>query len=102
MITQRALTEYVFERCRAWGSDVETVVFSRRRDMSEIINARKALCWLLRTEFRLSYPRIGKLVMRDHTTVIHHVRAFQSAFDAGEAWALELVPLDLEPVRAAS
>jgi hypothetical protein len=32
--------------------------------------ARSVVCWLLRKRCRLSYPKIGEVVKRDHTTVM--------------------------------
>lgn len=40
-----------------------------------IVNARHEAMYLLRKNFRLSYPRIGAIMGRDHSTVIHGVRA---------------------------
>ena len=48
---------------------------SKRRDKPEVINARKKLCFALH-ERGYSYPEIGWLIDRDHTTVLHHKRAY--------------------------
>lgn len=41
----------------------------------KIARARHEAMYILKTKFRLSYPRIGAIMRRDHSTVIHGVRA---------------------------
>lgn len=44
-------------------------VLSATRD-ANVVRARQAACWLLRGG-GLSFPKIGAIVGRDHTTVMH-------------------------------
>ena len=55
------------------GVDVEAIMVGDRT--RPIVNARHEAMYLLRNKFRLSYPRIGTIMGRDHSTVIHGVRA---------------------------
>jgi hypothetical protein len=49
------------------------------------------VAWRLQRETALSLPRIGRILGdRDHTTILHAVRRFQSALDACEPWAVTL------------
>ena len=67
-------------------------IMSASRDTS-VARARKVIAYVLRRDFRLSYPEIGILLGRDHTTAIHAVRAVEAS-----ASLLE----DVAAVRAAS
>jgi chromosomal replication initiator protein len=39
--------------------------------------ARQFVCAILRKEHGWSYPRIGKLLNRDHSTIIYSMRAYE-------------------------
>jgi len=52
---------------------------------------RQAIFWLLRQLTDLSYPQIGKLFDRHHTTVMHGERAFERALVEREDWACALL-----------
>ncbi len=57
----------------------------KHRNISE---ARQVACWLLRTRTRLSFPEIGRVVHKDHTSVMVCVkkcvarRAKEPSFEA--------------------
>ena len=40
-----------------------------------VVESRQGLMWVLRHRLGLSYPEIGRAVKRDHTTVLHGVKA---------------------------
>lgn len=40
-----------------------------------VVQARQGLMWVLRHRLGLSYPEIGRVMKRDHTTAIHGVKA---------------------------
>lgn len=48
-------------------------LFSARR-RPHIVAARHEACWRLKNETSMSLPQIGRLLGRDHTTVLHGVR----------------------------
>ena len=53
-----------------YGIDEESIYEKTRR--REVVRPRQIIMYLLREDFRISYPTIGtKLGGRDHTTVIH-------------------------------
>ncbi len=47
-----------------------------RKDQ-ETSTARKVAYWLAKEYTTLSYPSLGRIFMRDHTTVIHGVRSIE-------------------------
>lgn len=51
----------------------EAQILGRRRDR-HIVVARHEACYRIRSELRLSLPDIGKIMGRDHTTILHGVR----------------------------
>jgi chromosomal replication initiation ATPase DnaA len=40
------------------------------------------VCWLLRKRCKLSYPKIGEVVKRDHTTVMAACEAVEEVMEA--------------------
>lgn len=72
-------------RCYDWRVTLDRVcdfykvqpedIFSRRRN-AHFIDARWTLAKALRTKGHLSLPRIGQIVQRDHTSVLHACREF--------------------------
>ena len=59
----------------------EHEIFSERRT-ADIILVRHAVYWLCKECTLMSYPRIGcRLGGRDHTTILHGVRAIQQKID---------------------
>lgn len=55
-----------------YGISVMDILSDSRAEM--ILKARQQAMWLAAKETGLSYPAIGKLFGRDHTTVLHAVR----------------------------
>lgn len=47
-----------------------------------IAHIRQEVMWLLKQEDRWSLPQIGQFLNRDHTSVLHGVRAHQARLDA--------------------
>lgn len=73
-------------------SGISVLDLTSDRRAKPIVNARHCYFWRARNETARSLPYIGKLAGgRDHTTVLHGIRRFQSALDAGEQWAVDLV-----------
>lgn len=54
------------------GVEIEDIL-SHKRTMG-LVNARAEICIILRNFLKLSYPEIGEIMMRDHTSVIHLVK----------------------------
>ncbi|NOZ28483.1 MAG: chromosomal replication initiator protein DnaA [Chloroflexi bacterium] len=51
----------------------------------EVSLARQVLMYLLRTDFDFSYPQIGNLLNRDHTTIIHGVEKMKEMIETDDA-----------------
>ncbi len=71
-ITQRGLLSVLNGVANRTGVH-RSLILSRRRT-APIARARHELCVELRTHHRLSYPEIGYLLDRDHTTVMYACR----------------------------
>lgn len=52
---------------------LERSILGRSRK-APIVKTRHRVWWRIRNELKLSYPVIGRLVQRDHTTVISGVK----------------------------
>lgn len=69
-------------------------IMGRRRERSIVI-ARACAMAVVRRATTMSYPEIGDLFDRDHTTVMHHVQKVMS--DPELAQGIELVVQELSP-----
>lgn len=63
---QRLMTD-IDAVCRIYRTSSAVVIGPDRQLRS--VMARNAVMWMLRNNFGLSYPRIGRIVKRDHSTV---------------------------------
>ena len=59
----------------------EVIGYSRRQD---ILWTRYRIYWRARRETKASYPQIGRVLKRDHTTVIHGERCYQAKINGKE------------------
>jgi len=65
-----AVTDVVEKVARFYDVDVASIYEKTRR--KEVVKPRQVIMYILREDFQISYPAIGKkLGGRDHTTVIH-------------------------------
>jgi len=62
-------------------SPEQVLSYSRRQD---ILWTRYRIYWRARRETSASYPQIGRVMKRDHTTVIHGERCYQARLDGKE------------------
>lgn len=52
---------------------------------------RQKIAWMVKREYpRLSYPRIGKIMHRDHTTIIHSIRKIDALIAANDPSVADL------------
>jgi len=86
-MTDYQRTLYYLTQAAAAYHVTDDEVLSRTRT-ADICNARHILYWLLRSE-GLSYPKIGALLERDHTTILHGVeRVDADPAMRSRAWGL--------------
>lgn len=62
---------------RQWSEacDIPLDVLLGQSREAWIVEARQGLMWVLRKRLGLSYPEIGRVMKRDHATVMHGVKA---------------------------
>lgn len=68
-------------------------VLGRSNESGPVMHARHAMGWLLRGRFGLSYPHLGRVLCRDHTTVMNSAKKFAAALERCDAWAVEIIEL---------
>ena len=61
-------------------SGVSMVEIMSNRRIAHVAQARQLFMWMAHREHGYSLPVIGSFLDRDHTTVLHGVRAIDSAF----------------------
>lgn len=72
-----------------YGISEESIYEKTRR--REVVRPRQVIMYLLREDFRISYPSIGtKLGGRDHTTVIHSCEKIKSEIAVDQTLAKEI------------
>ena len=67
------------EECEASGISVERALSHSREQ--ELLWLRYRVFWRARRETTASYPQIGRVMKRDHTTVINGERRYQAVLD---------------------
>lgn len=67
---------YLRKRCSELGVELENLV--EEGQQRKFAAPRQQLMWELRTVLGMSYPRIGRIFDRDHTTVMHAVRKIEA------------------------
>ena len=55
-----------------YGLDFEQIISINRR--RELVDARKIMSVLLRNVYKLTFSKIGAILQRDHTTMLHYYR----------------------------
>jgi hypothetical protein len=66
----------------------ETDVLSHRRTQC-LIRPRQKICYRLKNETMASLPEIGRLMNRDHSTIVYSIRKAEALIAAGEMTAPE-------------
>lgn len=80
--------DFMISCCVALEVDIEDVIAPGKK-CRPVVEARQFIAWALRDRWRLSFPHLGRLLNRDHTTMIASVRKVQRAQDSREPWALQ-------------
>ncbi len=95
MITSGAHRLAIVTTAAAFGIDPDDILaFDRSKS---IARARHAVCYVLRKRFDLSYPEIGEIMNRDHSTIMNSVQRADDlmmsneAFEKATSHALDLV-----------
>jgi hypothetical protein len=83
---------YLADCCVAFGLELHEVLGKHKtRADTPVTRARKAIAWALRVRFQdISYPMIGRILHRDHSTIMWAVDTFKAALEGNEGWAVEL------------
>lgn len=68
--------------CKFYDLSIEQIISESRE--GDIRKARQVLCVLLKNYTSMSYNAIGKLVNRDHATVIHCMKVLSDAKDTNQ------------------
>jgi len=77
-------------------------MFGRDRHR-HVARSRMVAVWATRRATGASYPQLGEVWGRDHSTMVHAVQVVDAALEAGERWAVDLVDAlgDVEAIGAA-
>lgn len=81
--------DFMVSCCDALEVDIEDVIATDKK-VRYVVEVRQFLSWAFRNRWRLSFSHIGRLMNRDHTTVMSSVRKVQCAINARKPWALQL------------
>jgi chromosomal replication initiator protein len=77
-----AITDVVDKIARYY--DIEPASIYEKTRRKEVVKPRQIIMYILREDFQISYPAIGKkLGGRDHTTVIHSCEKIKTELTKG-------------------
>lgn len=74
-LKKEEILEIIAEEC---GVNVNDVMKKVRK--SELVKVRHLYSAILRKYYGFSYPKIGEIMDKDHTTIIHSVDAFRNRY----------------------
>jgi chromosomal replication initiation ATPase DnaA len=74
-LKKEEILEIISEEC---GVNVNDVMKKVRK--SELVKVRHMYSAILRKYYGFSYPKIGEIMDKDHTTIIHSVDAFRNRY----------------------
>lgn len=82
--------QQIIERaCRAWNvREADLLGWIKKRP---IARKRQVLAWKLYQLPYMSYPAVGRLLCRDHTTIMHAVKTVNALIDAQDSMILGLI-----------
>jgi chromosomal replication initiation ATPase DnaA len=68
---------------------IEIMHLTGRSRKARLVTARKHASYLMRQRTGMSLPRIGRLMNRDHTTILYEVRTFLAEADSQKITEVE-------------
>jgi len=72
----RNFKERIIHECAdEYGVTVEDVLGVARKN--QVVLARRKAAWLFWKNTKMSYPQIGRLLNKDHSTIIYAVRTYE-------------------------
>ncbi len=81
---------FLDECCDALGVQLHEVL-GKGRAVPTVVHARQAITWALHDSYpELSWPKLGKLLKRDHSTLMHSAAQFAKGLHARAEWALSM------------
>ena len=69
----------MIEKIIAKAANVSIEEIHGRKRTQALVDARQAIWYIAYTQLAFSYPKIGVLYDRDHTTIMHGVKSFHDA-----------------------
>lgn len=87
--------KFISHACDTLGYDLSLIRSSNRKP--RFVKIRIVLSYILRSKFKLSYPEIGDLLHKDHTTIMSYIKDYEPEQD------LELINnisnVDVQPLN---
>jgi chromosomal replication initiation ATPase DnaA len=84
MIVERRLEEgfrqkIIRECAEEFGISVKDILGNSR--VNHIVMARRKAAWIFYQRGTMSYPQIGRLLNKNHSTIIHAVKKYQESLE---------------------
>lgn len=92
MSSDEKYIRFIEQCCAVLEVDVADVL-GHCREAGPVMNARFALTYLLRERFGLSFPMLGRILSRNHTTCMSAHSKFAKLLRGGDRFALEIMTL---------
>lgn len=65
--------------CQLYDVTPDQIISQNRK--RHIVEARQLFCYLCRRELKLTFAGIGRIIHRDHSSIMHGVAAYQNLID---------------------
>ena len=75
---ENKIDRIINEACRLWGMEKEDVLGVDR--LSPLPLVRAVISHGLRNTLGMSYPKIGKVLNRNHASIIHYMKTYQNEY----------------------
>ena len=88
--------------CKTWSTSLDDVCGKSRKQ--EVVYTRMTIAYFLRQYTKLSTTEIGNLINRDHSTIVHYLKAYDSEFRFNEEFRnfAERIKEDLQDILKSS
>ncbi|HYQ04343.1 MAG TPA: hypothetical protein VER96_36975 [Polyangiaceae bacterium] len=83
-------TQYLDSCCEALRLELHELL-GKGRAVERVVLSRQAITWAMKDRFpSLSWPQLGRLLLRDHSTAMYSAAKFARALESGARWAIEM------------
>lgn len=89
-MTEESHRKFLDECCDALEVQLHDVL-GKSKTVLRIVRARQAITWAMHERLPgASWPKLARVLLRDHSTLMHAAGRFARALDSGAEWAVTM------------